>query len=64
MTRSEAITFFGGIPELARALDITYEAVRQWPEDGIPLLRQYQIQELSEGALTVSGKKQNQVSAA
>jgi hypothetical protein len=64
MTRSEAIKFFGGIPELARVLDITYEAVRQWPEDGIPLLRQYQIQELSEGALKVSGKKQSQVTAA
>jgi len=56
MTRSDAIKYFGGISELAKALDITYEAVRQWPENGIPMLRQYQIQDLSGGQLQVSEK--------
>jgi len=63
MTRSDAIQFFGGIPELARALGITYEAVRQWPEE-MPLLRQYQIQELSDGKLRVDAKGTQDDSAA
>ncbi|GGC87275.1 Cro/CI family transcriptional regulator [Halopseudomonas salina] len=53
MKRSEAITYFKGIPALAKALGISYEAVRQWPEEGIPLLRQYQLNQLSGGALLV-----------
>ena len=59
MKRSEAISFFDGIPNLARALNISYEAVRQWPEDGVPELRQYQIEVLTNGRL-----KAEKVSAA
>ncbi|WP_027855567.1 Cro/CI family transcriptional regulator [Marinobacterium litorale] len=51
MKRSEAIQYFDGIPALAKALGITYEAVRQWPEDGIPPLRQFQIQVMTNGEL-------------
>lgn len=63
MTRSEAIEYFGGIPQLSKALGITYEAVRQWPEE-IPLLRQYQLQELSGGHLRVDSKAESEGNAA
>lgn len=56
MTKTEAINHFKGISRLAKALNITYEAVRQWPENDIPLLRQYQIQELTSGELKVSAQ--------
>lgn len=50
MTRSDAIKHFGSKANLARALGITYAAVHQWGEE-IPLLRQYQIQTITRGAL-------------
>ena len=53
MTRSQAIKFFGGKAEIARALDISYAAVQQWGEE-IPLLRQHQLEKISNGALKVS----------
>ncbi len=56
MKRSDAIKYFGGISQLARALGISYEAVRQWPENGVPLLRQYQLQDMSGGKLAVDQK--------
>ncbi|MBF8642295.1 MULTISPECIES: Cro/CI family transcriptional regulator [Pseudomonas] len=61
MTKTQAINHFGGISRLAKALGITYEAVRQWPEQ-IPELRQFQIERLTEGALMidVSPKDSNQ----
>lgn len=62
MTRSEAIEFFGSASELARKLGISYEAVRQWPEEKIPLLRQYEIRDLSSGVLKIS--KYDQATAA
>ncbi|PRB80513.1 Cro/CI family transcriptional regulator [Pseudomonas sp. MYb185] len=55
MKRSEAIDFFGGISAVAKVLGVSYEAVRQWPEEGIPLLRQYQLADISGGVLSVSG---------
>ncbi|MED5493276.1 MAG: Cro/CI family transcriptional regulator [Pseudomonadota bacterium] len=55
MKRSEAVHHFGSISALAKALDISYEAVRQWSEEGIPLLRQYQLQEITAGQLLVDG---------
>lgn len=39
MNRADAINHFKGIAHLAKALGITYEAVRQWGEE-IPELRQ------------------------
>lgn len=56
MTRTEAIKHFKGIPALARALGISYEAVRQWGEE-VPELRQYQLECITNGALKAATKK-------
>lgn len=50
MKRQAAIDHYGSIPNLASALNITYEAVRQWGED-VPKLRQYQLEKLTGGIL-------------
>ncbi|SEG21243.1 Cro/CI family transcriptional regulator [Marinobacterium lutimaris] len=63
MTRSEAIEHFGGISELAKALGITYEAVRQWPEE-IPLLRQYQLKEIIDAEPKVTSQNGSKGNAA
>lgn len=50
MTKSEAVSHYeGSISKLAKALDVSYEAVRQWDE--IPELRQYQLEVITGGAL-------------
>ncbi|MNJ79517.1 DNA-binding transcriptional regulator DicC [compost metagenome] len=49
MTKSQAIQHFGSISVLAKALGVTYEAIRQWDE--VPELRQYQIERITKGAL-------------
>ena len=56
MTKKQAIKHFGSISALARALGVTYEAVRQWGEV-IPELRQYQLEHLTGGALKATPKK-------
>lgn len=56
MTKTQAIKHYGSISALARALDVTYEAVRQWDEV-IPELRQYQIERLTSGALKATPKR-------
>jgi molybdenum-dependent DNA-binding transcriptional regulator ModE len=62
MTKTEAIQHFGGIRKLAEALGISYEAVRQWRS--IPVRRQYELQDITNGSLVVTPKtndKQKQV---
>lgn len=49
MTKSQAIQYFGSISALAKALGVTYEAVRQWGQ--VPELRQYQIESITSGKL-------------
>lgn len=49
MNKSQAIEHFGSVTALAKALGVTYEAVRQWGE--VPELRQYQLEHLTGGAL-------------
>lgn len=51
MKTEEAIKHFGGKKiELARALKISPSAVTMWGEE-IPLLRQYQLERITKGAL-------------
>ena len=50
MTTKEAAAHYGSQLAIARALGIWPTAVSQWGESP-PLLRQYQIQCLTEGAL-------------
>ncbi|HAI34260.1 MAG TPA: Cro/Cl family transcriptional regulator [Alcanivorax sp.] len=51
MKKSEVIEFFGGVQQTADALGIRYQSVREWPEEGVPEGRQYQIQVLTQGEL-------------
>lgn len=47
MTKSEALSFFGGsVSKLAEALKIGPSAVSMWDDARIPELRAYQIREL------------------
>lgn len=54
MTKSQAIQYFGSISALAKAIGVTYEAVRQWEQ--VPELRQYQIEKLTGSALQAEKK--------
>ena len=49
MKKSQTIEHFGSVTALAKALGVTYEAVRQWSE--VPALRQYQLEHLTGGSL-------------
>lgn len=54
MTVDQVIAHFGGVSETASAVGVTYQAVDQWVSKGeVPVGRQWQIQVLTEGALTV-----------
>lgn len=50
MTKAEALALLKcGITELAYKLSISTQAISQWPEEKIPLAREYQIRDLAEG---------------
>lgn len=55
MTKTQAIQHFGSISKLAKALKVSYEAVRQWEE--VPELRQYQLELITKGVLRASAPK-------
>ena len=50
MTKQEALKLLGvnGV-ELAKLLGVEPSAVYQWPENKIPLAREYQIRDLANG---------------
>lgn len=52
MKKDEAIAYYGTQIKLAQALGISQAAISKWP-DKVPLLRQYQIERLTGGALKV-----------
>ena len=52
MLTKDAVAYFKGKKKLAEALRISPAAVSQWGVC-VPLLRQYQLQSLSGGALAV-----------
>lgn len=50
VTKMEALALLNcNITELAEKLDISTQAISQWPEDRVPLARQYQILDLAHG---------------
>lgn len=50
MTKSEALKLLKcNVTELAEKLGITSQAISQWPEKKIPLVREYQIRDLAKG---------------
>lgn len=50
MLKADAVQHFGGVIKLADALGLTKGAVSQWG-DTVPLLRAYQIERITNGAL-------------
>lgn len=48
--KSDVISHFGSVGNVAAALSISSQAVSMWP-DVIPLVRQYQIEKITDGAL-------------
>jgi len=58
MNPQQVLDHFGGIAATAKALDISYQAVRQWVDKGeVPEGRQWQLQALTGGALAVEKKQ-------
>ncbi len=51
MKLTEVIAFFGDGIAVADALSISQPAVAKWKRNGIPRRRQYEIQEITNGAL-------------
>ena len=49
----KAVDFFGGVQaELARACNVTPQAITKWMEDGIPTDRALEVEEATKGAVT------------
>ena len=49
MDLEKVIEYFGGTDETCEALGVTKGAISQWRQDGIPELRQFQIEVLTKG---------------
>lgn len=50
MTKSEALLLSKcSVTDLALKLGISSQAISQWPENKIPLVREYQIRDLVKG---------------
>jgi len=57
MTKTEALSLLEcGVTELAYKLSISTQAISQWPEEKIPLAREYQIRDLAEGKEPLKNK--------
>ncbi|MEQ7870717.1 Cro/CI family transcriptional regulator [Chromohalobacter salexigens] len=50
MKKADAINYYGSATALAKALSITLQAIGQWGDE-VPLLRQYQLERMTDGAL-------------
>lgn len=62
MTKTEALSLLGcSITQLAEKLGITSQAVTQWPEEKIPLAREYQIKDIAKGVEPI--KREQKISA-
>lgn len=50
MTKTEALELLNcNVTSLADLLEITTQAISQWPDNKIPLVREYQIRDLANG---------------
>lgn len=57
MTKTEALALLEcRVTELACKLGISTQAISQWPDEKIPLAREYQIRDLSEGKEPLNNK--------
>ena len=50
MKTEDVKKYFGGVPNVAKALGISCPAVYMWGED-VPIARAYQIESITKGAL-------------
>jgi len=55
----KVIEHFGGTKEICEALEVTKGAISQWRQDGIPELRQYQIETLTKGKFKAERKPES-----
>ncbi|MCL6232812.1 Cro/CI family transcriptional regulator [Acinetobacter amyesii] len=54
MTKQEALKLLNcNIADLALKLGISSQAISQWPETKIPLMREYQIRDLAKGQIPI-----------
>ena len=59
MTKSEALTLLDcTVTQLAAKLGITHNAISQWPNQKIPLAREYQIRDLAAGKQPITHSKE------
>lgn len=57
MTKTEALALLEcSVTELACKLNISTQAISQWPDEKIPLAREYQIRDLAEGKEPLTNK--------
>lgn len=56
MNIDAVVEHFGGTPETCAALDVTKGAISQWRQEGIPELRQFQIEALTKGKFKAERK--------
>ena len=57
MTKTEALALLEcSVTELAYKLGISTQAISQWPDEKIPLAREYQIRDLAEGKEPLNNK--------
>lgn len=58
MTKSEALALLNcTVTQLAEKLGISHNAISQWEEEKIPLLREYQIRDMAVKVKPVKRKK-------
>ncbi len=63
MTTDDAIKHFGSVAALAKATDVSDQAVRKWMKWGIPYDRQCQIQVATAGTLLAVKESKEQQAA-
>ncbi|WP_180109393.1 MULTISPECIES: Cro/CI family transcriptional regulator [unclassified Acinetobacter] len=60
MTKQEALKLLNcNVADLALKLEISSQAISQWPETKIPLMREYQIRDLAKGQIPIKRSTKN-----
>jgi hypothetical protein len=59
MTFTEALRHYGSRNQIAKALGINRQAITRWAVSGIPVRRQFELEELTAGKLKRNGRKAN-----
>lgn len=60
MDIEKVIKHFGGVKSICRILNVYAQSIYQWKERGIPLARQYEIEQLSKGKFVADRSHLNQ----